>query len=52
VVMSKIVEGKCSQCGFKLSEEMIDDALKKEIVECPSCARILYMEENIEENID
>jgi protein of hypothetical function DUF164 len=52
VVMSKIVEGKCSQCGFKLSEEMIDDALNKEIVECPSCARILYMEEDIEENID
>ncbi|SKC34760.1 hypothetical protein SAMN02745115_00029 [[Eubacterium] yurii] len=52
VVMSKVVDGKCSQCGFKLSEEIIDDALNKKIIECPSCARILYMEEDIEENID
>jgi len=52
VVMSKVIDGKCSQCGFKLDEELIDNVSNQKIVECPCCARILYLEEEIEENID
>ena len=52
VVMSKVIDGKCSQCGFKLDEDLIDNVSNQKIVECPCCARILYLEEEIEENID
>lgn len=49
IVMSEIIDGKCSQCETELEQEIIDEAVQKHIVECPSCSRILYIEEEIKE---
>lgn len=52
IVMAKILDDCCNECGEKLSKDIIDTASKKEIVECPKCGRILYIADTDEESLD
>ena len=51
-VMSKIIDGACEQCNEVLSQEIIQLSQQKQIVECPKCGKLLYIEEIDEENLD
>lgn len=50
LVMSKIDQNKCKSCGLELEEDIIQKIAQDEIIECPHCGKILYIEtEEIEE---
>ncbi|EHL16696.1 hypothetical protein HMPREF9628_00628 [Peptoanaerobacter stomatis] len=50
LVMSKIDQNKCKSCGLELDEDIIQKIAQDEIIECPHCGKILYIEtEEIEE---
>ena len=51
--MSKIDQNKCKSCGLELEEDIIQKIAQDEIIECPHCGKILYIEtEEIEEEKD
>ncbi|MGP1568587.1 MAG: hypothetical protein ACTTHM_07700 [Peptoanaerobacter stomatis] len=53
LVMSKIDQNKCKSCGLELEEDIIQKIAQDEIIECPHCGKILYIEtEDIEEEKD
>ena len=53
LVMSKIDQNKCKSCGLELEEDIIQKIAQDEIIECPHCGKILYIEtEEIEEEKD
>lgn len=53
LVMSKIDQNKCKSCGLELDEDIIQKIAQDEIIECPHCGKILYIEtEEIEEEKD
>ncbi|MBS6063801.1 MAG: hypothetical protein KH972_08020 [Peptostreptococcaceae bacterium] len=43
MVMSRIEDGKCYNCGQEISDEDIEKVGDGEIMECPNCERILYI---------
>lgn len=43
MVMSRVQDGLCYNCGEEISDEEIDKIRNGEIIECPSCERILYL---------
>ena len=53
LVMSKIDQNKCKSCGLELDKDIIQKIAQDEIIECPHCGKILYIEtEEIEEEKD
>ena len=44
LVMSKIDQNKCKSCGLELEEDIIQKIAQDEIIECPHCGKILYIE--------
>ncbi len=43
IVTAQMIDGKCSMCGMRLAISQVQAVkLCRELVTCPSCARVLY----------
>jgi predicted nucleic acid-binding Zn-ribbon protein len=47
--MAEVVEGSCTACSIRLSQQLVVELSLEQIVSCNNCGRLLYLAEEAAE---